>query len=252
MTYEQTIRNWNRVYSDERKAGHPGWACSESYLLKQSRIADALACHNISSPASFLEIGCGAGNITLWMASQGFDANGIDVAPEAIQWARDKAAGLKSVSKFFVGNLADMNMFPSNHFDVIFDGDCLHMIIDKRRRNASFCELFRITKPGGLLIAGGNVGYDDIISRVKSGAEKRFSYDPENSCFIFHGDPEYDLKYIHRTEYELCVELKSAGFVLYCVCHYPKRGRANWIKECIAIHAVKPLFEKSASSFPDP
>jgi 2-polyprenyl-3-methyl-5-hydroxy-6-metoxy-1,4-benzoquinol methylase len=47
--------------------------------LKQERIAEALSEHTVKTPATFLELGCGAGNVALWMASQGFNAYGVDV-----------------------------------------------------------------------------------------------------------------------------------------------------------------------------
>jgi len=239
MTNNHDLQNWGRLYTDERTVGHAGWSSEDSYKLKQSRISDALVCHAISPPATFLELGCGAGNVTLWMAGQGYNAYGIDLAPEGIDWAQDRAKGINCSAKFIVGDLADMSGFDSDYFDVVFDADCIHMIIGSKRQD-TFAEVYRTTKPGGLFIAGGNVGYANIQMKVKSGQEKRLFFDTDNQCFILNGDPKYNLKYIHRTEKELAKEIEYAGFRIRCVQHHPKRGNASWIKDSIAIHAVKP------------
>jgi len=75
----------------ERKAeGKPGWADEDSYKTKFARIENFLARHNMPRNSRFLELGCGAGNITLFMAEKGFEAYGIDIVPEAVTWAKEK------------------------------------------------------------------------------------------------------------------------------------------------------------------
>jgi len=215
------LERWAAEYTTQRSAGAPGWAGADSYTVKLDRIEEALSEYPPAPGATFLELGCGAGNIALSMASRGFSAFGVDVVPEAIQWARDKAVEAGAAARFEAANLAHMPMFQDGQFDVIFDGDCFHMITG-RAREACFREVCRVLKPQGLLIAGGNVR-DESFSDP---AARRIST-PDG------------LEYVLCSESELCVELASAGLTVRSVKHHPKRGRNRFVKECVAIHATR-------------
>jgi len=116
--------------------------------------------------------------------------------------------------------LAHMQMFQNGQFDVIFDGDCFHMITGPHRASC-FREVRRILKHGGILIAGGNVRDESF-----SDAAARRILTPEG------------LEYVLNSEAELCLELTDAGFTVLCVKHHPKRGSNRLIKENIAVHAT--------------
>ena len=47
-------------------------------------------------PSKALDIGCGTGYYSLYLASKGFDVTGVDLSPSAIAIARDKAAVCRS------------------------------------------------------------------------------------------------------------------------------------------------------------
>ncbi len=221
MIESATVKRWSAEYASRRAAGAPGWGDAASYRLKRERIAEALAEHPAPASATFLELGCGAGNIALWMASLGHASFGVDVAPEAIRWASDKAAEAGLSARFDVAELAQMSLYPDGQFDLIFDGDCFHMITGDAR-HACFREVRRVLKPGGLLIAGGNVR-DEAITDP---AAKRL-LTPDGFRYALH------------SEAELCGELTRAGFLILCVKHHPKRGSNKRIKECVAIHATR-------------
>lgn len=221
MIENATLKRWSAEYEKQRAAGAPGWAGAASYRLKQDRIAEALAEHRIPPSPSFLELGCGAGNIALWMASRGFAAFGVDVVREAIKWATDKATEAASAAQFVVGDLAHLPMFQEGQFDVIFDGDCFHMITGPHRA-VCFREVRRILKHGGLLIAGGNVRDESFPDTAA-----RRILTPDG------------LEYVLNSEAEWCQELTDAGFTVLCVKHHPKRGSTKVVKESIAVHATR-------------
>lgn len=221
MIENGTLKRWSAEYEKRRTAGAPGWAGADSYRWKQERIAEALPEHGVRAPATFLELGCGAGNVALWMASQGFNAYGVDVVPEAVQWARDKARQAEVSALFAVADLGHMPMFQDGQFDCIFDGDCFHMITGDHRA-ACFREVWRVLKPAGLLIAGGNVRDETIV-------------DPASKRLV---TPD-GLEYVLHSESEFCQELRDVGFDVVCVKHHPKRGKNQAIKECVAVHATR-------------
>jgi len=42
-------------------------------------------------PCSTIDLGCGAGNYAIYLASRGIDVTGIDISPAALEIARQKA-----------------------------------------------------------------------------------------------------------------------------------------------------------------
>src|SRR4030042_2073743 len=83
-------RGYNKRYRERKEKGCPGWADEKSYEKKQAAIEKVLKIHPFPKNAKFLELGCGNGNITLFLGEKGFRAYGIDIVPEAISWAEEK------------------------------------------------------------------------------------------------------------------------------------------------------------------
>lgn len=82
-------------------------------------------------PCRALEFGCGTGTNSVWLAQQGFEVTGVDLAPLAVARAEQhaKAAGVKA--RFLV---ADVLRLPDLEapFAFFFDRGCYHAV----RRNA--------------------------------------------------------------------------------------------------------------------
>lgn len=74
-----------------------------------------------------LDVGCGAGTFSVWMAQQGMDVTGIDLFPEAIEMARAAAADKGVQVELIVGDL--FAYAPPRRFDVVFDSGCLHALV---------------------------------------------------------------------------------------------------------------------------
>jgi SAM-dependent methyltransferase len=62
------------------------WYPTPSYLLKRKVIIDAL---RTTGAATFLEVGCGAGDLLLALDRAGYRGMGIDISAEAIEVARE-------------------------------------------------------------------------------------------------------------------------------------------------------------------
>jgi methyl halide transferase len=78
-------------------------------------------------PCRALELGCGTGTNSVWLAQQGFDATGVDVAPLAVEHAQ-KRAHAASVNVRFV--VADVFHLPDldGPFEFFFDRGCYHAV----------------------------------------------------------------------------------------------------------------------------
>jgi 2-polyprenyl-3-methyl-5-hydroxy-6-metoxy-1,4-benzoquinol methylase len=98
-----------------------------------------------------LELGCGAGWLTLAMAQRGANATGLDISAQALDVARDYAASLgDSLSGSVAYEVADLNrlQLPPEHYDVIAVRGTLHHLL---RLDHVVEQMYIALKPGGLL-----------------------------------------------------------------------------------------------------
>jgi arsenite methyltransferase len=94
-----------------------------------------------------LDIGCGTGRLTRWIAERVGPAGGIvgvDPLPERIAIARAHAPGVS----FEVGRAEDLGAFSDGSFDVVCMAAVLHWVADRVR---ALAEVRRVLRPGGLL-----------------------------------------------------------------------------------------------------
>jgi SAM-dependent methyltransferase len=110
--------DWNDRYRERDLPWDTGRPSSElERVLARNRI----------QPCRALEIGCGTGTNSVWLAQQGFEVTGLDLAPLAVEQAekRAQAAGVKV--HFFV---ADVLQLPDldGPFAFFFDRGCYHAV----------------------------------------------------------------------------------------------------------------------------
>lgn len=94
-----------------------------------------------------LDVGCGTGTNCLWLAEQGFDVLGIDIAPTAIQQAESKAGGGAAV-RFACLDFLKQDV-PDGPFDLIFDRGCFHVFDDAVDRGLFAERVARAMAPAG-------------------------------------------------------------------------------------------------------
>ncbi len=89
------------------------------------------AIKNRNKPGKALDLGCGAGVFSVYMAKAGYEVTGIDFIPEALNMAR-ALAGKENVSvRWLQADL--LNWQTTEQFDIILDSGCLHTIADKEK-----------------------------------------------------------------------------------------------------------------------
>jgi ubiquinone/menaquinone biosynthesis C-methylase UbiE len=94
-----------------------------------------------------LDAGCGTGIFTLDYLAQGAEVVGLDISEPMLRLAKEKAAGYPfSIVK------GDMLYLPfkDNAFDKVVSVTALEFIADGRK---AVDELFRVTRPGGRIVA---------------------------------------------------------------------------------------------------
>ena len=112
-------------------------------------VAELFAAEHVPPRAAVLDVGCGLGTNSLWMARQGYAVTGCDVSPEAIRIARERAshAGLK-VTFLVADVLGDRSPLPRP--EVVFDRGVLHTFTEQDGRNAFAAAVADLLPPGGL------------------------------------------------------------------------------------------------------
>ena len=100
-----------------------------------------------------LDIGCGSGGITLFLAREYRPAEivGYDVEQPVVDLATRRALeqGLDGIASFVRGEPGPLP-FPVESFDIVFSKDALIHVADKE---ALFTDIFRLLKPGGRFAA---------------------------------------------------------------------------------------------------
>ncbi len=97
-----------------------------------------------------LDLGCGTGRHTLWMAAAGASVTAIDFSEGMMEKARAKP-GAKTV-RFLVHDLHERLPFPDRSFDRVVSGLVLEHLHDM---SPFFSEAHRVLKPGGRAVVSG-------------------------------------------------------------------------------------------------
>jgi len=175
-----SYRSWDRVYH-EYPLGELPWELGKPRPVLVQVFEEGLV-----KPGKALDICCGAGTNTVYMAQKGFQATGLDISHKAIEYGREKAreAGVKV--RWIIGNALEFH-FEDDEFDFVFDMGCFHHIRpeDRERFISGLC---RVTKPHGQYLL---------------------------TCFSDRNGPAWN----HFTKEQL-IELFSARFTFRRVAHY--------------------------------
>ncbi len=126
---EQDRRIFERLYARAHRAEDLPWHEAEPPAL----LGRALQARK--SPGRALDLGCGAGTYSLWLAERGYKVTALDFMPQAVRLAgeRAKQAGLDvTVAQGDVTSDATRLAHPGP-FDVILDVGCLHGLPDALR-----------------------------------------------------------------------------------------------------------------------
>ena len=89
--------------------------------------------HSIK-PCKSLEIGCGTGSNTIWLAQQGFSVTAIDIAEAAMQKAIAKISKTKLRCKFFTADILKQKI-KGAPFSFVFDRGCFHSFNSAKARS---------------------------------------------------------------------------------------------------------------------
>ncbi len=134
-----------------------------------------------------LDLCCGAGTNTVYLAQKGYDVSGIDISRTALRIAKSKAMAAKVNIGFFNGSFVDLP-FSDARFDFVWDMGCFHHVKPSDRHK--FIEgIHCVLKPSGTYVL---------------------------TCFSYRNGPGWN----HFTKQQL-INLFGAYFIFGEFCQYP-------------------------------
>jgi 2-polyprenyl-3-methyl-5-hydroxy-6-metoxy-1,4-benzoquinol methylase len=211
-------------YRRRRAQGRNGW--SDEIGLRQAiaSIDSFLADLSLPAAPTLIEFGCGAGDLSLHLAARGFHITGFDIAPFAIEWAREKASRQSVTGSFLIADLTcDLDPLPPPA-DVVLDGLCLHCIIGPDRETF-FRNVWRCLKPNGVFLVNTMCGNPHPPNDR--------DFDPISRCIVTRGIAR---RYFGTAE-SIVQEVIQAGFRVdrHQVIHaqYPGDEDALLINACL-------------------
>jgi tocopherol O-methyltransferase len=152
--YDSSSGLWEQVWGEHMHHGYYGADGSRRGDRKQAQvdlIEELLAWGSPPSATSILDVGCGIGGSTLYLA-QKFNAKATGITLSPVQanraMARAQEANLSSQADFKVADALDMP-FDDASFDLVWSLESGEHMPDKQ---VFLQECFRILKPGGTLI----------------------------------------------------------------------------------------------------
>lgn len=136
---------YDERYSKVYEAGATLW---ESDQPNQSLLS-VIEKHHTIFTGKIVDLGCGEGRDTLYLASQGYEVTGVDVSKSALDKARERAKQHELQVKFVETDVIFLRTMTDNTFDLAMNMGCLHMLTDQVQRNNHIQRVFEILKPGG-------------------------------------------------------------------------------------------------------
>ena len=102
-------------------------------------------------PARALDLGCGTGAQSVFLARSGWEVTGVDVVPRALAAARRRADAAGVTVDFRRGDVADLEALGIGDVGLAFDRGCFHGLPDATR--AAYARgVTAVTRPGAVLL----------------------------------------------------------------------------------------------------
>ena len=143
-----------------------GFVPWDGHPLAQS-LRDLIEGDGALTPGAALDLGCGTGDNSIYLAKHGWQVTGVDFVAKAVEKARAKAEANKLTVNFA---RADVTRLSSEgvgtNFGLIVDNGCLHGM-SPEDRNAYVREVTAVAAPGARLllvefVTGGSYGVPGI------------------------------------------------------------------------------------------
>jgi ubiquinone/menaquinone biosynthesis C-methylase UbiE len=133
--------DWDRIYR-EYPLESLGWE-----LGKPRSILVEFVEKGLIKKGKTLDLCCGAGTNTIYLAEKGFEVTAIEISQRAIEYAKEKAEHANVKINFMIQSFVALS-FGDEEFDFVFDIGCFHHmeIVDRQKFIKG---VHRVLKKGG-------------------------------------------------------------------------------------------------------
>jgi len=151
-----------------------------------------------------LDVGCGTGTHSIWLARQGFLVLGIDVSPVALEKARGKAAGAGLDCRFETADFLRDGV-DAGPFDFVLDIGCFHIFEAAGDRERFAARVASVLKPGGRWLS--------LIGSTE-GPERDFGPPRRSARDVMHAiEPALEILEFHKIEFRANLPEPVAGWL---------------------------------------
>lgn len=128
-----------------------------------------------------LDVGCGTGELSLFLARHGYDVLGIDIAPSAIEQARGKAHWRRIPAHFLIWDALDLSGLANDDFSflTVVDSAMFHLLTDEER-DQFINGLSQVLAPNGAYFVLGDARSDPSSSYGITPGELQERFRSEN------------------------------------------------------------------------
>lgn len=195
---QSTGRPLARIY-DAAYASVPNWEIGRP----QRAFVQLLNAGLIRSPV--LDVGCGTGELSLFLARNGHQVLGIDLSMVAIQQARDKARWRRVSAEFVVWDALHLSAFKESNlsFQTVVDSAMLHILGD-RERDLFIDALGDIVPSGGLYY---------VLGDARRSAGDMYGITPSEIQRRFEKANGWEMLFVHPTVFERRWSSNPAYFI---------------------------------------
>ena len=132
------------------------------------------------APKTALDMGCGEGYFSIYLAKQGFEVTGIDFSETAISRAKNNAkrAGVKC--RFIKSDAVGLNGLDTQ-FDFIFEWGLLHCIMPPERQRY-LAGVKKALKPDGVYLSASFSWYDQALG----GSMLKYRLAPSSGLWLYY------------------------------------------------------------------
>lgn len=201
----QSVKSW---FDRPEQLSHYANEAADGPTKAEQALLDTLP-----GAGSVLDIGCGAGRISLWLAGDGYTVTGVDVSEGLLSAARELAAARRAQVDFIAVE-GTILPFPDGTFDVLIGFKLLCYIPTRPLRQAYLRELHRVLKRGGTLLMTQSIVPDECIDEAR---DALFDKSPASRFRILEQGDTFPsgVGYVRWfTESELEEELRPTDFVI--------------------------------------